>query len=671
MKRQYEIAATAASFDILSNKLYSNPALAVLRELSTNANDAHIKANRTELSPVLHLPREDENFFKIRDFGDGLSEEEIACIYCSFFVSTKSDDDSQTGYFGLGAKAPFAITDEFFVTSFQNGKKMVYRMLKENGIPTYELIEKSDTDEKDGIEILIKTFTKEFGSLYWESLAKNFFLSTSFLPQINLSSGDFDYLVQTRGFYQQDNISFQTINQNVLNVNVAGVSFTVSSNDLTEQARELYNALLSIGVKNINLMANKNDVVITPSREELQFTDETNTFLEKKFYEVVQNIDNRKLSIKEMFQLCSKMDNYGFDKMFPKTYNSLVDLRSRISCLSYQIRFLKNSYMKRLGYTTYYQNNFFCFDSYNYLLVDVNDISKSLRNSIDLIKNDQKKITVVYDYIVNYLKENDIQETIIILTEDYNETESILKEYNSSISYKKVKLCDMSKGEKKKRETSGKSWITLNSYIATKENYNLYKGSGNDFDFDKYEITKVVVQYRDRDACKAASFFHNLLRLVDTENQMVVVRYGDSEWCAQQVKSGKAIHYNDAIKFFQKKYHNELSELLVKREYNDICSQFSILTRDPIIQNFSDNFKNKPKIKKLLKILSERNWSLDNRWINNIELNPKQQKLVDDAKKLVSIEEKLLDKNPILALLRNNLNIHDGKIIADFIEKNF
>ena len=41
---QFSIAQTSKMFKILSDSLYSDKVMAVIRELSTNANDAHVAA---------------------------------------------------------------------------------------------------------------------------------------------------------------------------------------------------------------------------------------------------------------------------------------------------------------------------------------------------------------------------------------------------------------------------------------------------------------------------------------------------------------------------------------------------------------------------------------------------------------------------------------------------
>ena len=67
MEQAFGFAATKEAFQVLSSSLYSNPKLAIIRELSTNANDAHKQAGKEDYPFNLHLPTASEPFFNIRD----------------------------------------------------------------------------------------------------------------------------------------------------------------------------------------------------------------------------------------------------------------------------------------------------------------------------------------------------------------------------------------------------------------------------------------------------------------------------------------------------------------------------------------------------------------------------------------------------------------------------
>ena len=84
---------------------YSNPALAVIREISANALDANAEA-KSETRIEVKLPSSMSPNFSVRDFGGGLSEEDIFGLYSKYGKSTKRQANNYIGAFGIGKFAP-------------------------------------------------------------------------------------------------------------------------------------------------------------------------------------------------------------------------------------------------------------------------------------------------------------------------------------------------------------------------------------------------------------------------------------------------------------------------------------------------------------------------------------------------------------------------------------
>ena len=152
---KYTIEASAKAFSILSDGLYADKVKAVIRELSTNAYDAHIEAEKRQEPFLVHLPNRFEPHFSIRDYGTGLSHEDCMNLYTTYFGSTKTGSNDAVGCLGLGSKSPFAYTDSFTVTSYLDGEKRVYNSFKnEHDEPVFVLLSKEDSDEVNGIEVM-------------------------------------------------------------------------------------------------------------------------------------------------------------------------------------------------------------------------------------------------------------------------------------------------------------------------------------------------------------------------------------------------------------------------------------------------------------------------------------------------------------------------------------
>ena len=150
----FTIQATAKAFKILSDGLYSDKILAVIRELSCNAYDAHVAVG-TDTPFEVHLPNSFEPFFRVADFGPGMSEEQIYDLYTSYFQSTKCASNDYIGALGLGSKSPFSYTDSFTVTSYHGGAKKVYSAyLTEEGMPTIvKMGEDLHASDQTGLEV--------------------------------------------------------------------------------------------------------------------------------------------------------------------------------------------------------------------------------------------------------------------------------------------------------------------------------------------------------------------------------------------------------------------------------------------------------------------------------------------------------------------------------------
>lgn len=145
----------AALLILLRDKIYSNKVLAVLREYATNAWDAHVDAGLPYLPIKVVLPTPLDPNLTIRDYGKGLTRDEVEHVYILYGKSLKRSDSKQAGTFGVGAKAAHAYTDQYTITSFNNGVKRVYvAVLDETHIGQCHLLSEESTDES-GMEIRV------------------------------------------------------------------------------------------------------------------------------------------------------------------------------------------------------------------------------------------------------------------------------------------------------------------------------------------------------------------------------------------------------------------------------------------------------------------------------------------------------------------------------------
>ena len=151
---EFRIRNSAKAFNILSSGLYANKIRAIVRELSCNAVDSHVAAGKQDTPFDVHLPNQLEPHFSIRDYGTGLSHEQVTQIYTTYFESTKTNSNEFIGALGLGSKSPFSYTDNFTVTAIQAGRKGIYSaFINAEGVPSIALMMEEETTDPSGVEV--------------------------------------------------------------------------------------------------------------------------------------------------------------------------------------------------------------------------------------------------------------------------------------------------------------------------------------------------------------------------------------------------------------------------------------------------------------------------------------------------------------------------------------
>ena len=283
----FTIKASAKAFQILSSNLYSNPLGSMIRELSTNAYDAHVMVGKADEPFHLTLPNSLEPSFKIRDFGPGLSHNDIMNIYTTFFESTKTNSNDVVGCLGLGSKSPFGVSDSFTVTSFFQGEKTIYSaFLNEDRIPSIALFHKEPTDEPNGLEIEVAINADDFRVFNREVNGQLKYFKTK--PLV-FGNSNFEWNVDEEYLYSGSNWKMvkgggsprvvQGQIQYPINVRNMGKEFDEAS----PVVRELLN-------KSVLFEVNIGDVNIAPSREALSYDAKTNQNIIKAAEKILEEL---------------------------------------------------------------------------------------------------------------------------------------------------------------------------------------------------------------------------------------------------------------------------------------------------------------------------------------------------------------------------------------------
>ena len=285
----FKIETSSKAFNILSSKLYSDQYQAIVRELCTNASDAHVNAGIGDVPIEVHFPDFIDHSFSVRDHGKGIDPEEFEKIYTTYFYSTKTTSDTQVGCFGLGSKSPFAYTKQFTVENNYNGHKYVYLCFEnENGEPSVSLLATSPTEDK-GVKVSFAVKHEDRTSfnkavtrvLSWFDITPK--INNSFSIK-NLMEGKKDQRIvlfgKADGFDKYEHTSDYS---STVFVRMGQVLYPCES--------EIFKHTF-IGNKTVVINANIGDVDITPSRESLEYRSKTNGFIQKVKDELVEEVSS-------------------------------------------------------------------------------------------------------------------------------------------------------------------------------------------------------------------------------------------------------------------------------------------------------------------------------------------------------------------------------------------
>lgn len=326
----FNIASTSEAFQILSDKLYSNKVRAVIRELSTNARDAHKAVNNMGTPFKVHLPTMAEPHFSIRDFGVGLSIQvydqdptmvtdvlpifegsyvqvetflanrqdadklfvldEAMSMYTTYFYSNKVHSNDFIGQLGLGSKSPFAYTDTFQVVVYYHGEKRMYNcQLNADKIPEISHVKAATeiTQEHDGVEVSFAAKYNSFNDFYREAYEVYQYFD-DLCPEV---TGIADWIKPVRQYIFEAKDGTWGIRKNSAGANVlmGNIAYPISRGNLTELSSE-QQGLLSLAVE-LKLPIGSCD--ITPSREQLSYKQRTIDSIKNKLDEMLAELSGR------------------------------------------------------------------------------------------------------------------------------------------------------------------------------------------------------------------------------------------------------------------------------------------------------------------------------------------------------------------------------------------
>ncbi|MEG0868855.1 MAG: hypothetical protein RSD49_06785 [Hafnia sp.] len=309
--KAYGFEDVAMAAHVLSSNIYTYTRRqeAVLRELTTNAEDSHKDAGKANQPIHVHLPTHAEPYLIVEDFGVGLFVHEVEVLMGTYFKSLSSSRKNNNGFFGVGSKSPFAYSSMFTVEAFKDGQHCLCQCYKdEEDRPRISRLKVGTTDRQNGLIMTvpvesedIDTFFNEAIKLYQHTASVPVFsgkdataeilaLKAETQKNVTMSGKGWSYTRITRSEQTHFNAAYNHKNYNSLVI--GGVSYPL---DFEAMEKSNYNTLSDIKLATmcglvLELDIGKTPVNLDTGREVLQYTEVTCRAIEKSIRAIVVHI---------------------------------------------------------------------------------------------------------------------------------------------------------------------------------------------------------------------------------------------------------------------------------------------------------------------------------------------------------------------------------------------
>lgn len=317
--QHFKVEHNAQMFKALSDTLYSNKVGSILRELLSNAYDTHITAGNLDVPIELKLPSSMDSTFSLRDYGTGLTEDEIFNVYTTFFKSTRRDSNDAIGGFGLGSKTPLAYVDQFVVKSYTNGVLNTYIVAKSPTGPTISKVSSMSTTEDNGLEISFAVLQKDIVDFINEANA--FVPIFAYMNGIKVNCNKVGTVQEDKVIRLgqlvifQDNVVEPKLGRSYYNshfhISMGGVVYKIDPTKIKGYNVD-YDSFISVASREWSILYDVpiGSVDVTVSRESLEYTSKTIEYIK-------QLIENAEKS---------------YQKELIKHLNSIDSLEDRTQC---------------------------------------------------------------------------------------------------------------------------------------------------------------------------------------------------------------------------------------------------------------------------------------------------------------------------------------------------
>tara|TARA_Y100000389_G_C17464356_1_gene524266 strand:- start:8 stop:2497 length:2490 start_codon:yes stop_codon:yes gene_type:complete len=546
---------------ILRDKLYSNKVAAVCREVASNSRDANREVGKGELPITINISSsnsllDEECSISFKDSGLGISPSRIDNVFLKYGSSTKRDSNNQTGGFGIGAKTPFAYTNEFLISTIseENGVRLhnVYQSLISNEggqeVSQLILVSSMETTEETGTEIIVPIKGEDRNEFLQECLKATSLWEVQ--PTImyeneksNLEIKEFFKEEDFRVIYGEYQSSLFDVQNDEMFLEVDGIPYSLSTTKMGRiskvSRKTLENSFIYSMItrfykpikRNVLLRFKTGDINLSASREEIEYTEENINLIMSKFTNLVNFIETNILeefeSKKIKLEKIMLYNSYGTE--FSKNITS-SDVNVELIIKDFYIRYsakkvIRNKYPEVIHYSNLFNLSSNKLDFFQiskdgrFSFTKTNLINHKMPNE-DLFRNNLIVFKSVFEksnYNKNLTLQKEVEEKelsgFIFLSGEKgelieNDFVNLLKGINVNIiNYEEVEKTkvqrtsnhDVIKKDKNLKTIFGRNFIVshyskkIEYATKLKMTFNIEEKQIVDFDFNVKEDTKIVL----------------------------------------------------------------------------------------------------------------------------------------------------------------------------------
>ena len=592
---------------LFSDDIYSNKPLALIREYSANALDANIFAGKATTPIRVTLPTRFAPQLKIRDYGYGLTQDEMDDIYASIGESTKRDTNTAVGCFGLGCKAGYSYgSRSFLVISYNKGIKTTYNCVK-SAVNFADIITMGSelSGELSGLEIVINIQTDDIEMFRKEAM--KFFRYWTILPEFEnfgeidndndkdhnqniaeasirgnrkevLAGTNWQVMADTEKQYQYDTGQSVAIMGNIAYPiqwdNIKGYKELLRTYSLKHKNQASYHLSNFITQNDLIFRFGIGEIKMSPNREALQYTDLTNnailnrlTVLFQEIAETAQmniskatNLWEARCMYDELFNTGALRSlkgyiavNYAGKEILDNVIDgfSTTDERGNFDDSILTTHILRPGRLHFRSYTSnkYNWRNIHCVKTHAILEIDIN--SKVYTNKTCEYLKKTRKVSTVY-----VLKFKDAFQRKAIFDKTGLDDSFIIK-YSTIKDAVKQTILTSSGGAGRvsiKNDSSIRPLRIVNSFLESR-NYYQYRNGVNELPLSNIDMSKggVFVETRNDSVIKPITNVRTIADFVQRlhifdKTQVTVCLIGQNLINSKVMKSGNWVNFNDYLK---------------------------------------------------------------------------------------------------------------------------